>query len=247
MKAATKTINVAINGSAGNIAYSLIPLLCNGLVFGQNTKISLRLLELPSQQHKLEGTVMEIEDGAYPLLEDVQMFFNNKEGLKNADVFISVASHPHYPGMERNHLLKKNVEIYREIGESLNSFASKDCKVVVVGNPVNSLTTVLSRFAPNIPDKNFTGLSRLDHNRAKYLLAKTCGVTMDQIKDLVVWGNHSDTQYPDVSQAKIGDQLITDILKAGKDRKGSDWLHGEYVDYCVNRWKKIVEARGITR
>ena len=185
---------------------------------------------------------MEIEDGAYNHVEDIQMFFDPKEAIKNADVCIFIASHPHFPGMERKDLIRKNADIYKEIGEIMNMHASKDCRTVVIANPVNSLTTVLAKHAPNIPSRNFTGLSRLDHNRAKYLIAKTCKVNMNRIRDIVVWGNHSDTQYPDLSHAKIDNTLITEILK---DK--IDWMHTDYVEYCVTRWKKIVEMRGVTR
>ena len=127
-KQAKKVFNVAINGSSGNIAYSLIPLFCNGNVFGPDVKVNLKLLDLPTQQSKLTGTLMEIEDGAYPLVNNVEMFFDIKDGLKDADVCVFIASYPHFPGMERSHLLKKNVEIYQKIGETMNKVASKDCK-----------------------------------------------------------------------------------------------------------------------
>jgi malate dehydrogenase len=236
-----KVLNVVINGASGNIAYALLPLICNGIVFGPDTKINLRLLDLESQKSRLTGTLMEIEDGAYEHVSDVKMFFDPKEAIIGADFCIFIASYPHFPGMERKDLIKKNAEIYKNIGEIMNIYASKDCKTLVVANPVNALTTILAKNAPNIPAKNFTGLSRLDHNRAKYLLAKTCDVTMDKIKNIIVWGNHSDTQYPDLSHAKIDDKLVSEILK---DK--IDWMHTDYVDYCVNRWKKIVEMRGVT-
>ena len=123
-----KVFNVAINGASGNIAYSLLPLFSNGNVFGPNIKINLKLLDLPSQESKLTGTLMEIEDGAYPLINNVEMFFNIEDGLKDADVCVFIASHPHFAGMERSHLLKKNVEIYQKIGETMNRVSSKDCK-----------------------------------------------------------------------------------------------------------------------
>jgi malate dehydrogenase len=243
MKAhAKQTINVAINGASGNIAYSLIPLFCNGTVFGPNVKINLRLLDIPMAESKLRGTMMEVEDGAYKLLEDVSVHFDVKKGLKDVDCCVFIASYPHYSGMERSHLLKKNVEIYSQIGQTMNEVADPDCKVVVVANPVNSLTTILAKHAPKIPAKNFTGLSRLDHNRAKWLLAKTCNAELNQIRDLVVWGNHSDTQYPDVSHVKVGRTHIKEILG---DKE--EWLHTDYVKYCVSRWKKVFDARGVTR
>ena len=127
---AQKVFNVAINGASGNIAYSLLPLFCNGNVFGPNIKINLKLLDLPTQESKLTGTLMEIEDGAYPLINNVEMFFNIEDGLKDADVCVFIASHQHFAGMERSHLLKKNVEIYQRIGETMNKVASKDCKKI---------------------------------------------------------------------------------------------------------------------
>ena len=184
---------------------------------------------------------MEIEDGAYPLLDDIKMSLNSKDGLRNADVAVFIASYPHRPGMERSELLAKNSEIFKELGESVNSVASKDCKIIVVANPVNSLTTLLSSYAPDIPKENFTGLSRLDHNRAKFLMSKISYSTVDKVKKLIVWGNHSDTQYPDSENVTIAGVPVQNILK-----HEDEYLHTTYPDTIIKRWKKVVETRGIT-
>jgi len=185
---------------------------------------------------------MEIEDCAFPLVDHVKLSTNPKEAFTNCDVGILIASYPHKPGIERKELISKNHDIFKEIGENLNVNANPDVKIVVVANPVNSLMTLLAHYADKIPKKNFTGLSRLDYNRAKYLLSKTCNTTPDKIKDLIVWGNHSDSQFPDVFHCKIDGKPIQEIMAYNPD-----WLHTTYVDTIANRWKKIVEYTGGTR
>lgn len=199
-------------------------------------------LDVPQCELRLKGIAMEIEDGAYTLLEDILISTNCKDAFTNCDIAILIGSYPHRPGMERNELLLKNAEIFKEIGESMNEFASKDIKVVVVANPVNSLTTILARHAPNIPAKNFTGLSRLDYNRAKFIISKKCNVKVDHVKNLIVWGNHSDTQYPDTFHCNVEGKPILEVLSGQED-----WLHQDYVKLVANRWKKIVDNLGCTR
>lgn len=184
---------------------------------------------------------MEIEDGAYPLLEDIKISTNYKDAFTDCDIAILIGSYPHRPGMERNELLQKNAEIFKEIGQTLNQYASKNVKVVVVANPVNSLTTILAKHAPKIPAKNFSGLSRLDYNRAKFIIAKKCNVKVDHVKNLIVWGNHSDTQYPDTFHCNVDGKPILEVLTGQED-----WLHKDYVELVANRWKQICDNLGGT-
>lgn len=237
-------LNITITGGAGRIAFELLPLLCNGVVFGPDQKIAINLYDVPQAIHRMKGVAMETEDGAYPLLEGIRLSTNSKEAFTDCDVGICIASYPHLPGMERRHLLEKNAEIFRDIGENINNVAAKDCRVVVVANPVNSLTTILAHAANKLPKENFTGLSRLDYNRAKYMIAKRCNTTVDKVTDLIVWGNHSDTQYPDTFHCKIDGKPIKEVLLGQGEE---DFLHNEYVHTIVNRWKAIVDHMGTTR
>ncbi len=185
---------------------------------------------------------MEVEDGAYPLLDNIKISTNIRDAFTDSDVGICIGGYPHHPGMERSDLLSKNAEIFEEIGSNLNTVASKNCKIVVVANPVNSITTLLANYANKLSPYNFTALSRLDHNRAKYLIAKKCNTTVDNVKKVIVWGNHSDTQYPDTFNCTINGKPILEHLK-----NEEDWLHEGYVDAVSQRWKRIVDHMGTTR
>jgi len=185
---------------------------------------------------------MEIEDCAFPLVESVKLSTNPKDAFTDCDVGVLIASFPHLPGMARSELISKNNDIFKEIADNLNEHAHPNVKILVVANPVNSLLTLLAHYAHKIPKKNFTGLSRLDYNRAKYLLAKTCNTTTDKIKDLIVWGNHSDNQFPDVFHCKVDGKRIQDVFDYNPE-----WLHTTYVESIAHRWKKIVECTGGTR
>lgn len=235
-------LNVTITGAAGRIAFELAPLLCNGLAFGNKQKFCLNLFDIPEAQTRLMGVAMEIEDGAFPLVENIKVTTNAKDAFAECDVGIMIASYPHRPGMERRELLTKNAELFSEIGGYLNSVASRDVRVVVVANPVNSLVTLLAHYADKIPSKNFTGLSRLDYNRAKFTIAKKCNTSVDKVKKLIVWGNHSDTQYPDTEFCLVDGKPIKEVL-VGQE----EWLHKEYVELIATRWKKIVQHMGTTR
>jgi malate dehydrogenase len=234
-----KALNVVINGSAGNIAYSLLPLLCNGLVFGPDVQINLKLLEIPAAANRLQGTIMELNDGSYQNLQSVQMHLNAKEAIKDSDVCIFIASTPHKKGMERSDLLKQNLKIYKTLAQDINRYASSDCKVVVVANPVNSLTTIMAKYAPRIPYQNFTCLSRLDHNRGKGFIAKKCGAKATDVNNLIIWGNHSDTQYADTSSVTVKGVRVQRLID-------SKWLKKDFVNLVAGRWKQIVEKRGCT-
>jgi malate/lactate dehydrogenase len=185
---------------------------------------------------------MEIEDCAFELISEIKISTNLKDAFSNCDVALLIGSHPHLNGMERKDLLEKNHKIFKDIGLSLNEYASPNCKILVIANPVNSLLTILAHYAEKIPKKNLTGLSRLDLNRAKSLTAKLCNTSVENITDLIVWGNHSDTQYPDVTFSKVNGQDIIKFIN-----KSKDWLHTEFVYLISNRWKKIVENTGSTR
>ena len=239
MPAISKQLNVVINGAAGQIAYSLIPVLCNGTVFGPNVNINLNLLEIPKAAKKLTGTIMEIKDSAFSNLNSVKMSLSPRDGLKDADVCIFIASYPHKEGMERFDLLRKNVKIYKQVALDLNRYAHRDCKVVLVANPVNSLATIMAKFAPRIPIKNFTALSRLDYNRGRYQIAEKCSTNVENVNNLIIWGNHSDTQFADTSRVTINGFAVEKIIDPV-------WLKTDFVKLVAHRWKEIVSSRGVT-
>lgn len=234
-----KTLNVCINGGAGRIAYSLIPLFGNGLVFGPKARVNLNLIESMNVIDSLTGTVLEIQDSAFQHMTNCHMNVSSKHALTDADVCIFIASAPHTKGMERNDLLKANLQIYKNLALNINRYASKNCKIVMVANPVNSLTSIVSQFAPRIPTENFTALSRLDYNRARGIIAKKCGVNPRNVKNLTIWGNHADTMFADASRVIINGVSIKDILD-------SRWIKKDFVDYVACRWKQIVDTRGVT-
>lgn len=185
---------------------------------------------------------MEIEDCAFELISEIKISTNQKDAFKDCDVALLIGGHPHLKGMERKDLLEKNHEIFKEIAFNLDEYASPNCKVIIIANPVNSLLTILARYSNKIPKKNFTALSRLDLNRAKSLTGKLCNTSVENITDLIVWGNHSDSQYPDVTFAKVNGKPMTEYIN-----KSKEWLHSEFVDLISSRWKKIVENTGTTR
>lgn len=239
MPTITKAFNVVINGAAGQIAYALIPLFCNGLIFGPDVRINLKLLEIPRAAKKLTGTIMEIKDGAFPNLNSVKMSLSSKDGLKDADVCVFIASYPHKEGMERVDLLRENAKIYKQIALDLNRYAHRNCKIVVVANPVNSLTSIMARYAPRIPKKNFTALSRLDYNRGRNLIAEKCSTNVENVNNLIIWGNHSDTQFADTSRVTINGYGVDQIID-------KNWLRKDFVKKVAHRWKEIVSSRGVT-
>ena len=204
-------------------------------------KIKLKK-DIESMDKKLKGNAMEIEDCAFDLISEIKTSTNPKDAFTDCDVALLIGGFPHLKGMERKDLLAKNHDIFKEIAYNLNEFAKPNCKVLVIANPVNSLTTILAYYADKLPKKNFTALSRLDLNRSKSLIARMCNVSTDKVSDLIVWGNHSDSQYPDVTFGKIDGKPITEVVN-----KSSDWLHSEFVSLISTRWKKIVEATGSTR
>ena len=239
MTSTSKALNVVINGAAGQIAYALIPLLCNGQIFGPDVMVNLKLLEIPKAAKKLNGTIMEIKDCAFSNLGNVRLSLSQQEGLRDADVCIFIASHRHKKGMERSDLLRKNALIYKQAAIDLNRYAHKNCKVVVVANPVNSLTTLMARYAPRISYKNFTALSRLDYNRGRNLIAEKCSTNVENVNNLIIWGNHSDTQFADTSHVTINGYGVDQIID-------KQWLKEDFVKKVAMRWKEIVSSRGVT-
>nr|XP_035118789.2 malate dehydrogenase, cytoplasmic-like [Callithrix jacchus] len=223
----SEQIRVPVTGAAGQIAYSLLYSIGNGSVFGKDQPVILMLLDTTPMMGVLDGVLMELQDCALPLLKDVIATDKEEVAFKDLDVAILVGSMPRREGMERKDLLKANVKIFKSQGAALDKYAKKSVKVIVVGNPANTNCLTASKSAPSIPKENFSCLTRLDHNRAKAQIALKLGVTANDVKNVIIWGNRSSTQYPDVNHAKVKLQgKEVGVYEALKD---DNWLKGEFV------------------
>ncbi|XP_018595662.1 malate dehydrogenase 1Ab, NAD (soluble) isoform X3 [Scleropages formosus] len=220
-------IRVLVTGAAGQIAYSLLYSIAKGDVFGKDQPIILLLLDISPMLPVLDGVVMELQDCALPLLKEVVPTDKEEVAFKDLDAAILVGSMPRKEGMERKDLLKANVSIFKSQGAALDKYAKKTVKVLVVGNPANTNCLIAAKSAPSIPKENFSCLTRLDHNRAASQVAMRVGVPTDNVKNVIIWGNHSSTQYPDVHHAKVtvsGTEM--DVFDAVKD---DEWLKGDFI------------------
>lgn len=234
-------INVVVTGAAGQIAYSLLYIVAKGDVFGPNQPIILRLLDIPPMMGVLEGVVMELADCALPLLKEVIPTDDPIVGFKDVSAAFLVGAMPRKQGMERKDLLSANVKIFKVQGEALDKYAKKDVKVLVVGNPANTNALICSRYAPSIPKENFTAMTRLDQNRAQSQIAAKVGVPVANVSNVIIWGNHSSTQFPDASHATvIVDGKSQPAIEAVKD---GDWLRNVFVSTVQKRGAAVIAAR----
>jgi len=237
-------MTVVVTGGAGNIAYTALFLIAKGNMLG-NIPIHLRLLDIPPMAAKQEGVAMEIRDGAFPLVKSLMVTTDVKKAFDNVDIALLIGARPRGPGMVRADLLKGNAKIFREQGKALNEYASRNVKVLVVGNPCNTNALIASHFAPKIPKENFGAMTRLDQNRSLSLLSTRTGVAVSQIKNITIWGNHSKTQYPDVNNAVVHDHpapgVTTPIRSVVND---DEWLRTEFIKKIQYRGKAVIDARG---
>jgi malate dehydrogenase len=238
-----RTLRVVVTGAAGQIGYALLPMIASGQMFGPNRKVILHLLEIPQAEKALKGVVMELEDGAFELLEGVVATSDPKVGFKDVDVAVLVGAFPRKPGMERKDLLSQNGKIFKAQGQALNEFASRNVKVLVVGNPANTNCLLAQQFAPNIPAKNFSALTRLDHNRAVGSLANQLHVAPSAVKGVTIWGNHSATQYPDVNHAVLA-KANEPRLAIRRVLNDDNYLNNDFVTKIQKRGAAILDARG---
>ena len=230
-------VRVAITGGAGNISYSLIFRIAAGDMLGPDQPVILQLLEIPPAMDALKGVIMEINDCAFPLVHGVSGTDKPEEAFKDADIALLVGSKPRGKGMERSDLLKANGDIFSVQGKALNDNASKDVKVLVVGNPANTNALIAASNAPDLDKGQFTAMMRLDHNRALSQLAQKTDSQVTDIDKMIVWGNHSATQYPDISQATVNGKAALDLV----DR---DWYENDFIPTVQKRGAAIIEARG---
>lgn len=230
-------VTVAVTGGAGQIAYGLLFRIASGAMLGPRTPVRLRLLEIPAAVHALEGVAMELEDGAFPLLESVDISDDPWVGFAGANVALLVGARPRTAGMERADLLSANGTIFTEQGAAINASAADDVKVLVVGNPANTNAFIAMSNAPDVPAARFTAMTRLDHNRAIAQLAKKTGAPAAEIARVAIWGNHSATQFPDISYATVADRPALDLV----DRT---WLVDDFIPTVQQRGTAIIQARG---
>lgn len=228
---------IAITGAAGQIGYQLCFRIASGDLLGPNQPVILQLLEIPPALDMLKGVVMELDDAAFPLLHGVVATTDLEEGFRDADYAILVGARPRGPGMERADLLSENGKIFGPQGRALNAVASRDVKVLVVGNPANTNALIAQANAPDLPPENFTAMTRLDHNRALAQLSGKTGVHHTRIKKMTIWGNHSSTQYPDLHHCLVDGKPATEGLDQA-------WYEADFIPTVQQRGAAIIKARG---
>ena len=230
-------VRVAVTGAAGAISYTILFKIAAGELLGKDQPVILQLVEIPPAMTALNGVVMELIDCAFPLVAGISTHDNPEAGFQDADVVFLIGARPRGPGMERADLLKENAKIFSVQGKALNDHASGDVRVLVVGNPANTNALIASRNAPDLDPRQFTAMTRLDHNRAVGILANHLSVQPTDVDHAYIWGNHSPTQYPDLHQATVkGQPALGQIDRA--------WYENNYIPTVAKRGAAIIEARG---
>lgn len=237
-------IRVVITGAAGQIAYSLIHQICNGDVFGKDQGVILHLLDITPMMGVLHGVVMEIDDTSSPLVKGVVPTDSEEVAFKDVDVALFVGAMPRKEGMERKDLLNANVKIFKAQGTALDKFAKKTVKAVVVGNPANTNCYILAHYAPSIPRENFSCLTRLDHNRATAQIASKLKVSTAAVKNVIIWGNHSSTQFPDARSATV--TMDGKEVPAYDAIKDDNWLKNDFISTVQKRGAAVIAARKLS-
>ncbi len=230
-------VHIAVTGAAGNISYSLLFRLAAGALLGQDQPIILHLLEITPAMNALEGVVMELNDCASPLLHRVEITDDPYKAFKNVDYAFLVGARPRGAGMERKDLLTANAEIFSVQGKALNDVASRKVKVLVTGNPANTNALIAMKNAPDLKPENFSAMTRLDHNRALSQLAEKCGVLTKEVKNVIIWGNHSSTQYPDLHHAEVKGLDALSLVEY-------KWFTEEFIPKVQQRGTEVIKARG---
>jgi malate dehydrogenase len=234
----SKTVKVAVTGAAGQIGYALLPCILRGRAFGPDTTVDLQLLEITPALPALEGVVMELHDSAFTHMGNVVVTDDPKVAFDGANWVLMVGAKPRGKGMERGDLIRENGPIFVGQGQAINERAADDVHVVVVGNPANTNCLIAMNNAPDVPRERFSALTRLDQNRAYAQLAQKAGVTVNDVSNVTIWGNHSATQYPDAENARINGQPAFDVIA------DHEWLRGEFISTVQKRGAAIIQARG---
>ena len=230
-------VRVTITGAAGQISYSLLMRVASGQMLGPDQPVILQLLEITPALGALKGTAMEIEDCAFPLVRDILLTDDPSVAFKDTDYALLVGARPRGPGMERKDLLEANAAIFSVQGKAINEHASRQIKVLVVGNPANTNALIAQRNAPDISPLNFTAMTRLDHNRAVYQLAAKAGKHSTDVRHMTIWGNHSSTQYPDIHQATVEEVPALELVD-------QSWYENDFIPTVQQRGAAIIKARG---
>ena len=231
------TVKVVVTGATGQVSYALLPRIASGEMFGMETDVDLRLSDIPQMIDKAKGVVMELEDGAYPLLANVSASADRAETHKDADWVLLVGSVPRGPGMERGDLIRKNGPIFVDEGKAIAQYAAKGVRVAVVGNPCNTNCLIARANAKSVPDDRWTAMTRLDQNRARSLLAHKAGARVRDVTNLVIWGNHSATLFPDFTNAKVKGRAASETVDKA-------WLESEFIPVVQQRGAAVIAARG---
>jgi len=230
-------VRVTVTGAAGQIGYALLFRIASGAMLGDDQPVILQLLDITPAMEALEGVKMELEDCAFPLLAGIVCTDDPNVSFKDADYALLVGARPRGPGMERKDLLEANAAIFSVQGKAINDHASRNIKVLVVGNPANTNALITQRNAPDINPHNFTAMTRLDHNRAKTQIALKTGTTVNDVTNMTIWGNHSATQYPDLFNAKVKGKAAISLV----DQK---WYEEDFIPVVQQRGAAIIKARG---
>jgi malate dehydrogenase len=233
----SKTVKVVVTGATGQVAYALLPRIAAGEMFGPDTDVDLRLSDIPQMIDKAKGVVMELEDGAYPLLARVTASADRAETHQGADWVLLVGSVPRGPGMERGDLIRKNGPIFVEEGKSIAQHAAQGVRIVVVGNPCNTNCLIARANATSIANDRWSAMTRLDQNRARSLIANKAGTRVKDVKKLAIWGNHSATLYPDFTNATVKGKAASEVIDRG-------WLEKEFIPKVQQRGAAVIAARG---
>ncbi|MCD0481886.1 malate dehydrogenase [Streptacidiphilus sp. ASG 303] len=231
-------VTVTVTGAAGQIGYALLFRIASGQLLGADTPVKLNLLEIPQGLKAAEGTAMELDDCAFPLLRGIEITDDANKAFSGANVALLVGARPRTAGMERGDLLSANGGIFGPQGKAINDNAADDIKVLVVGNPANTNALIAQQHAPDVPAERFTAMTRLDHNRAVAQLAKKLGADVSEIRRLTIWGNHSATQYPDIFHAEVAGKNAAEAVN------DETWLAEEFIPTVAKRGAAIIDARG---
>ncbi len=231
-------VRVAVTGAAGQIGYAILFRIASGQLLGPETPVHLSLLEIPAAVKAAQGTAMELDDCAFPLLRGIDISDDPNQAFDGVNIALLVGARPRTKGMERSDLLEANGGIFKPQGQALNSRAASDIKVLVVGNPANTNCLIAKSNAPDIPPERFTAMTRLDHNRAIAQLAQKTGAAVSEITNMTIWGNHSATQYPDIFNAKVKGQKAAELVS------DQQWLEEDFIPTVQKRGAAIIDARG---
>ncbi|XP_044481267.1 malate dehydrogenase, cytoplasmic-like isoform X2 [Mangifera indica] len=241
---AKNPMRVLVTGAAGQIGYALVPMIARGVMLGPDQPVILHMLDIEPAAEALNGVRMELIDAAFPLLKGVIATSDVVEACKDVDIAVMVGGFPRKEGMERKEVMSKNVSIYKAQASALEKHAAPNCKVLVVANPANTNALILKEFAPSIPEKNITCLTRLDHNRALGQISERLKVHVSDVKNVIIWGNHSSTQYPDVNHATVasgnGEKPVRELVA------DDNWLNSEFITTVQQRGAAIIKARKLS-